>query len=136
MEFSNEKFKLGEYVGFCWNCEGNIVGKVNGKYLYSSEGKCIGHFNENAELYDCTTHKYIGELTVIYQYIQSNKTVTSLKIDAPVSSYNEFERMIVNANKIGLQDETFGCFGHDDGFDDNSICIAINVPEGYKDFVI
>lgn len=137
IETNDEKLAFGEYVGTCWNCAGKCVGKINGKYLFSTEGKCIGHFNDEKELYDCQTHKYIGELAEIHQNAESLKTKIYLgKGDTPFDHYNEFERMIVALNKTELQDEFFECFSKDEGFIDESILIAINLPEGYKDFEI
>lgn len=143
IETNDEKLVFGEYVGACWNCAGKCVGKINGNYLFSLEGKCIGHFNNEKELYDCQTNNYIGELALIFEYKKDGVFVTSLEKeekeeneDGKIVSYNEYERMLVNPCKTNMKDESFKCFGNDEGFIDESILIAINVPEGYKDFEI
>lgn len=135
IETNDEKLAFGEYIGTCWNCAGKCVGKINGRYLFSTEGKCIGHFNDEKELYDCQTKKYIGELALIFEYKKDGEFVTSLEKEESIVNYNEYERMIVNPCKTNMKDESFSCFQTDDSLIDAPTHFAINVPEGYKDFV-
>lgn len=135
-QINNERIAIGEYVGFCWNCAGRCVGKINGKYLFANDGKCIGHFNDKAELYDCKTGKYIGELAVIYQYMQEGKIVLTLEKNNSVLSYNKFERMIKNPKKSELQDKSFTCCGDAKEFANATDCIAIDVLDGYIDYTV